>query len=424
MDRVIEKVRFDTPVQPKAIRAAAYARVSSGKDAMLHSLSAQVSYYNRLIRDHAGWVFAGIYTDEAKTGTKADRPGFVKLLEDCRAGKIDLVITKSVSRFSRSVVTFLDTIRELKSLGVEVFFEEQNLRTLGPDGELLLTLIASIAEAESLSVSENQKWRIRKNFKEGKPWNGRALGYRNKNGTLTIVPEEAAVVKRIFDMYLSGAGIQTIANTLNREGVPTRLGTKFSYDGIRKILTNEAYAGNLLLQKSFKENHITKRKIINRGELPMYYVENVHEAIVTPGDFKRVQETIARKAERYAPTAADSPRIYPFTSLITCAVCDKRYRRKTVRGKGVWICPTFNFEGKAACASKQIPEDILEEITADTDMEQVAGITAYCGNRLVFRFADGTETEKVWLDRSRSEAWTDEMRKEARDRAKARRSAK
>lgn len=303
MDRIIEKVHFDMPVQPKATRVAAYACVSSGKDAMLHSLSAQISYYSEMIQSHPGWLYTGVYSDEALTGTKENRCGFQALLEDCRAGKIDKVIVKSISRLARNTVTLLETVRELRTYSVDVYFEEQNIHTLSSEGELMLTILASYAQEESLSVSENQKWRIQKNFKEGKPWNGAMLGYRNVNGTLTVIPEEAELVKRIFDMYLSGMGIQSIANTLNREGVPTRLGVKFKYTGIHKMLRNEAYAGNLLLQKTFKDNHITKRTIINHGELPMYYVENAHEPIIPPETFRRVQEMIAQRAEKYAPPA-------------------------------------------------------------------------------------------------------------------------
>lgn len=420
MDRIIEKMRFDVPTQPKAKRVAAYARVSSGKDAMLHSLSAQISYYSEMIQEHPGWLYVGVYSDEALTGTKDNRGGFQLLLADCRAGKIDMVLVKSISRLARNTVTLLETVRELKSLGVDVYFEEQNIHTLSSEGELMLTILASYAQEKSLSVSENQKWRIQKNFKEGKPWNSTMLGYRNVNGTLTVVPEEAEIVKRIFGMYLSGMGIQSIANTLNREGIPTRLGAKFKRFAISKMLRNEAYTGNLLLQKTFKDNHITKRTIINRGELPMYYVENAHEGIIPPEIFQKVQEMIAQRAEKYAPPPLEKPAVYPFTSLITCAKCGKHFRRKTVRGKPIWICPVFNYEGKGACAAKQIPE----EITADIDMERIAGITADDGNRLLFHFNDGTVTERIWRDRSRSESWTDEMRQKARERTKARNQKK
>ncbi len=404
------------PKIEKKLRVAAYCRVSTGKDEQLHSLSVQVDYFKERILNHPGWDFAGVFFDEAKTGTKESRSGFQELLSVCRTGRVDMVITKSISRFARNTVTLLETVRELKPLGVDVYFEEQNIHTNSSDGELMLSILASYAQEESLSVSENQKWRIKKNFEAGIPWNGALLGYRIENGVLKIVPEEAMIVKRIFDLFLSGMGLQSIANTLNEDGIKTRFGSKFHYAGIYKILRNEKYAGNLLLQKTFRENHITKRKIINKGELPMYYVENAHEPIIPPETFQNVQRMIAERAKKYGPTTLEKPTSYPFTSLITCAKCGKHFRRKTVRGKPIWICPTFNYEGKAACATKQIPEDILTGITDNMDMEQITGITACDGNRLLFQFADGTTVEKTWKNRSRAESWTKEMKEAARQR--------
>ena len=178
MAREVKQVTFTKAAIPKLTRVAAYARESSAKDAMHHSLSAQVSYYSGLIQNHPGWQYIGVYADEAKTGTKDTREGFVKLVSDCKAGKVDMVITKSISRFARNTVTLLETVRDLKALGIDVFFEEQSIHTLSADGELMLSILASYAQEESLSASENQKWRVRKNFEEGKPWNGTLLGYR------------------------------------------------------------------------------------------------------------------------------------------------------------------------------------------------------------------------------------------------------
>ena len=170
MERVIEKINYPVPTAPKLTRVAAYARVSSGKDAMLHSLSAQVSYCNRTIPNHPRWLFCGVYADEALTGTKDTREQFQRLLTDCKAGKVDLVITKSISRFARNTLTLLETVRELKSLGVAVYFEEQNIHSLSADGELILTILAGYAQEESLSASENQKWRLKQKFLNGQPW--------------------------------------------------------------------------------------------------------------------------------------------------------------------------------------------------------------------------------------------------------------
>ena len=185
-------------------RVAAYARVSSGKDTMLHSLATQIDYYKNLILDNPSWKFAGVFADEAKTGTKDDREQFQELLALCRSGSVDMVITKSISRLARNTVTLLQTVRELKELNVDVFFEEQNIHTLSTEGELMLALLASFAQEESRSVSENCKWRIRHGFEEGKPNTCRMLGYRLINGEITLIPEEAKIVRHIFDLYLKG----------------------------------------------------------------------------------------------------------------------------------------------------------------------------------------------------------------------------
>ena len=203
-------------------RVAAYARVSSGKDAMLHSLSAQISHYSELIQRNGDWLYAGVYADEANTGTKDSRADFQRLIADCRAGKIDMVITKSISRFARNTVTLLQTVRDFKAGEVDIFFEEQNIHTMSADGELMLTILASYAQEESRSASENQKWRIKRNFEEGMPWNGAMLGYRLKDGRYEVVPKEAELVRRIYNEYLAGDGYLSIAKRLTEEGVPSR----------------------------------------------------------------------------------------------------------------------------------------------------------------------------------------------------------
>ena len=204
----------------KKLRVAAYCRVSSGKDAMLHSLSNQISYYNNLIRNTKGWEFAGVYADEAISGTKNDREEFVRLINDAKSGKIDLIIVKSISRFARNTLTMLETIRELKACKVDVFFEEQNLHSISNEGEMVLTFLASFAQEEARSVSENMKWRVRKNFEKGITWCTRkTLGYIYKDRKLVVEPEEAKLVRRIFDMYIGGLGLQAITNKFNEERI-------------------------------------------------------------------------------------------------------------------------------------------------------------------------------------------------------------
>ncbi len=251
MGKKIVEIRRDRQISEQKPRVAAYARVSCGKDAMLHSLAAQIDYYKRLILANRQWEFAGVYADEAKTGTREDRSEFQALLQRCRAGDIDMVITKSISRFARNTVTLLKTVRELKSMGVDVFFEEQNIHTMGADGEVVLTLLASFAQAESLSCSDNCKWRIRTGFEEGKPSTCRMLGYRLIDGRITIVPEEADTVKRIFDLYLRGFGKQRIANTLNDEGRLTVNGCPWGTSTVEGILRNEKNTAEICYFRNF-----------------------------------------------------------------------------------------------------------------------------------------------------------------------------
>lgn len=417
MDRVVKRVPLTKTALPKLTRVAAYARVSSAKDAMHHSLSAQVSYYSSLIQRHPGWQYAGVFADEAKTGTKDSREGFQKMIAACRAGSVDAIITKSISRFARNTVTLLETVRELKGYGVDVFFEGQNIHTLSTDGELMLSILASYAQEESLSASENQKWRIRKNFEEGKPWNGTMLGYRYHNGTLVIEPQEAEIVRRIFREYLSGKGVVTIANRLNADGIVTRYGNQWHKRSVTCVLLNYAYTGNLLLQTTFRENHLTKRSLPNDGQLPKYHAKGTHEAIISMEDFTAAQAEMEKRSAKHAPKGKNYTARYPFSGMIVCGNCGKHYRRKVTASGPVWICSTFNQQGKAACLSKQIPEAELLTMTADMALGDLTEICAENGSRLVFRFRDGSESVKRWKDRSRAESWTPEMREAARQKA-------
>ena len=422
MERTIKKIVFPVQEAPKLTRVAAYARVSSGKDAMLHSLSAQVSYYNELIQRHPGWVFCGVYADEALTGTKADRENFTRLLQDCKAGKVDMVITKSISRFARNTVTLLETVRELKLIGVDVYFEEQNIHSISADGELMLSILASYAQEESLSASENQKWRIKRNFENGMPWNGTLLGYRYENGKYIIVPDEAETVQLIFDSYLSGMGITAIMKMLNEKGILSRNGNAWCKSSVMRVLRNYAYTGNLLLQQTYRENHLTKRTLQNNGEFPKYHITGSHEPIISLRQFNAVQEEIRRRAEKHTHPGVKQ-KTYPFTGMVVCGGCGKHYRRKITKTGPVWICSTFNTMGKAYCPSKQIPENTLisitEEVLGSMDVlhDKITAIKAEKNNTLVFCFKDGSETVKRWQDRSRAESWTEEMKEAARQKA-------
>lgn len=422
MGRYIENVHF-SDTAPKLKRVAAYARVSSGKDAMLHSLSAQISQYSRRIQEHSGWQYAGVYADEAKSGTKDNRENFQRLLADCRAGNVDMVITKSLSRFARNTVTLLKIIREMKELGVDVFFEEQNIHTLSSDGELMISILASFAQAESQSVSENQKWRIRKNFEEGKPWDGTLLGYRMQNGKYIVVQEEAKIIRRMYSLYLSGKGVEAIAKILNADGMPTRLNGKWSKSSVSSVLKNYSYTGNLILQKTYCENYLTKRTLINDGAFPKYHVQGAHEPIIDIDTWSAVQDEFTRRAESHALRGVKQ-KTYPFTGIITCGNCGKHYHRKVTHAGVIWICVTYNHFGKEACPSKAVPEPVLEEFAEEITDGKITAVRVEDANRLVFIMADGSEIIKQWKDRSRSKSWTPEMREAARQRALARRKTK
>lgn len=418
MSRTVEQIQF-SPRIPKPLQVAAYARVSSGKDAMLHSLAAQVDYYSTYIRHHPGWEYVGVYADEAKTGTKDSRENFRRMLADCRSGRIDRIIVKSISRFARNTVTLLETVRELKGLGISVYFEEQSIDTATADGELMLSILASYAQEESLSASENQKWRVKRNFEEGIPWRFFMLGYRREGTHLAVVPEEAEIIRSIFDDYLAGKGITAIAKRLNESGYATQNRCVFHKSAVERILRNYAYTGNLLLQTKFRENHLTKVTRKNQGELPRYHATDTHEAIIPLETFNAVQAEIRQRKEKYAPT--NPQQTSPFTGLITCAICGKHYRRKTTATGPIWICSTYNSYGKSYCPSKAIPEEKLIQATAQVgDVGEITAVTAHNGNLLEFILKDGNTVTQRWQDRSRAESWAVEMRRAAGAKTKER----
>jgi site-specific DNA recombinase len=431
LERIIRKISPVIPVLPQKKRVAAYARVSSDKDAMLHSLSAQVSYYSDYIQKHRDWQYVGVYADKALTGTKDDRAEFQRLLNDCRIGLIDMVITKSISRFARNTVTMLETIRELKGLNVDVYFEKENIHSISGDGELMLTILASFAQEESRSVSENVKWRIRKRFQNGEIVNWRFMfGYRCVNGKMEIEPKEAEVVRSVFRDYVNGIGTSTIARRLQKEGIPTVFGGKWSVKRVEDMIKNEKYSGDALLQKKYVSDHLTKTLSWNKGQLPMYYAEETHDAIIDVETFQKAQMIYESNKAKSATKSSTTSR-YPFSGVIRCPNCGKNYKRKVTHSKAAWNCTTFLREGKSACHTKQIPEDVLITITTE-----VMGIKEFDEsvfkkvikeiivpefNSLIFVFNDGRQIVRTWQYRSRAETWDEASRQRARDRALNRR---
>ena len=399
------------PKEEKVLRVAAYARVSRAQDASFHSLEAQTDYYETYINKHPGWKLVTIYSDNGISGTLINRPEFQRMVQDCREGKIDLVVTKSVTRFARNTVVLLETIRELKSLGIDCYFEKENMHSISPDGELLLTLLAMYAEEEARSVSENIRWKARKKFEAGQVWSGGIIGYRYVDGMLVVVPEEAEIVKQIFSDYLSGMGLVAISRKCIESYPDFSKRYKWTPSSIKYILTNEKYAGNLLLQKTYLEDFRTKKRKRNHGEVTQYYVENAHEAIIDRETFNAVQKTFTTRNNPSAPSRNDKN---PFKGLVFCDNCGSRLVRRSRKYKGFiydyLCCYNLVSRGRAFCDSKRIPEEVLIEKTQDilgvtaltslslTDFFQK--IIASNGNRLTFVFKDGRTEEVIWENRN------------------------
>lgn len=431
MERKIKRIQPARRTAPENKRVAAYARVSSGREAPLHSLSAQISHYSELIQKTPGWEYAGVYADEALSGTKDSRGEFQRLLADCKAGKIDLILTKSVSRFARNTVTTLKTIRELRLMGVDVFFEEQNIHTMGEDGEFLLTLLAAYAEEEARSVSENQKWRIKSNYEQGLPWSITMYGYRQVNGRLEVVPEEAEIIRLAADLYLEGYGRYKLEDAFAASHIKGRHGANLGGNSIIDLICNEKIVGDMLLQKSFVVDPITKEQRKNNGEKPQYFVEGSHEGILDRETYEKVLAERARRAAAYKPRSGGYERNrFPFSSKVCCGKCGKHFTRKTVAAKTpyekpVWICRTFNQKGKAHCDAKQIPEEILKRVSAEAmglpEFDEAAfaakveEIQVPDNGTLVFAFYDGHTVKKKWDNPSRRHSWNPENRQRARE---------
>lgn len=411
---------------PKLVRVAAYARVSSDKDAMLHSLSSQVSYFSKMIQSHDSWKYVGVYSDEGMTGTKIKRDGFQRMIRDAKAGKIDIIVTKSLSRFARNTVDCLKTIREMKAINVDIFFEEQNIHTLSANGEFLISLLAGYAQEESRQCSENTLWRVRKNFKEGKPYGGSSMiGYRLEKGRFTVVPEEAEIVRRIFDLYLAGNGFCKIARILTNDGIKSYTGKAWNKSTLGEIISNVTYTGNLHLQKTYRENHMTKKTMRNKGEKPLYIVEGNHEPIISQEIFDKAQEI--RKTKAVGKSGKRNGPAYPFTGLIYCGECGHLFKHKVTKYYENWCCSQYDELGKAYCASKKIRDDVLRKACAEVlgidsfdetiFKENIRRIDAFNGNRLVFYFINGISKEVIWDNPSRRDSWTDEMKLKAKERS-------
>ena len=357
-----------TPInEKKKRRTAAYARVSTDSEEQLTSYTAQVDYYTNYIKGRDDWEFVSVYTDEGITGTNTKhREGFKRMVQDALDGKIDLIVTKSVSRFARNTVDSLTTVRQLKEKGVEIYFEKENIWTLDSKGELLITIMSSLAQEESRSISENCTWGQRKRFADGKvtvPFK-RFLGYdRGPDGNLVVNPEEAVTIRRIYSMFLQGMSPYGIATRLTAVGIKSPGGKdKWNAGSVRSILTNEKYKGDALLQKSYTVDFLTKKKKINEGEIPQYYVEGNHEAIVSPDVFEQVQ----RELERRKASKGRHSGVHLFSGKIRCGQCGEWYGSKTWHSNSkyrrvVWQC-NHKYDGDEKCTTAHLTEDEIKEL--------------------------------------------------------------
>jgi site-specific DNA recombinase len=351
---------------------AAYCRVSTEQDDQLHSFAAQVEYYTKYINEHENYELADIYADEGISGTNTKkRAEFNRMIADCEAGKVDMIITKSISRFARNTQDCLMFSRKLKNLGIGILFEKENINTLDSTGELLFTILSSLAQDESRNISENCKWGIRTKFKNGEMHLNtvKFLGYdKDENGKLVINPKEAKTVKRIYEEFLWGRSPQEIAARLEEEKVPGCLGqTKWYSSTVLNILQNEKHMGDALLQKTYTADFLTKRQVKNQGEITQVYVKDNHKGIISKETWNAVQEELERRkafrnshgVKNYSFGGENNP----FTNKVYCGLCGEPYRVHTWKNRGIkqWKCKNHRIDGKLVCKADFVEDDELKK---------------------------------------------------------------
>ncbi len=364
--------------EQKILRVAAYCRVSTLLEQQESSFEAQKSYYTEMISANPNWKMAGIYADDGISGTDMrKRDEFNRLLQDCENGKIDLVLTKSISRFARNTADLLNAVRLLRTKEIAVYFEKEHINTLDDTGEMLVTILASQAQEESRNLSENTRWGIARRFENGTPMvnHNRFMGYtKNEDGELVIVPEEAEVVRLIFRLYLEGMSISGICRHLENEGILTVTGRKKWNEGtVNKMLSNEKYMGDALLQKTYTADFLTKKRLKNNGEVRQYYIKNDHDAIIPQELYYAVQLEKKRRAERHKPTVTKRAKEkkkgysskYILSNLLACGECGQPYRRLTWTRNGekriVWRCASRAEHGTRYCQhSASLDEEALQ----------------------------------------------------------------
>ncbi len=370
--------------EQKILRVAAYCRVSTQLEQQESSFEAQKNYYTEKITNNPNWKLAGIYADDGISGTDMKkRDEFNRLLQDCEAGKIDMILTKSISRFARNTVDTLNTLRILRKKGVTVFFEKEHIDTHADNGEMIITVLSGLAQEESFNLSENTRWGIIRKFENGTIIlnHNRFMGYtKGKDGELAIVPEEAETVRLIFRMYLEGTSIAGIKRHLEKEGILTVTGRKIWNEGtISKMLSNEEYMGDALLQKSYTADFLTKTRKKNNGEMRQYYITDNHEGIVAKEIYYAVQQEKQRRAERRKPAVTRRAKEkkkgysskYILSNLLVCGECGQPYRRITWTRNGVkrivWRCSNRVEHGTEYCKnSPTLDEEALQRAVMRT----------------------------------------------------------
>ncbi|MBM6897532.1 recombinase family protein [Pseudoflavonifractor capillosus] len=365
-------------VIPRQLRVAAYCRVSTDDEEQLTSYEAQQTYYTDKIMTNRDWTMAGIFADEGITGTSArKRPEFLRMIRQCRQKKIDIILTKSISRFARNTVDCLNYIRVLRELGIAVIFEKENINTLEADSEILITMLGAFAQAESESISANVRWGKRQAMREGKAhiqYNRLYAYEKGEDGNPKIIPEQAEVVQSIYDQYLTGASLRMIKERLESEQIPNGVGNiHWTLSSIRSILTNEKYCGDVLLQKTYVSDCISRKVIRNTGQLPMYLVQNHHEGIVDRKTFDAVQTEMARRNAEKSPSKKNAitgmtsyASKYALSERLVCGECGTLYRRCTWSRQGkkrvVWRCVSRLDYGTKYCHhSPTLDEEPLQQ---------------------------------------------------------------
>ena len=397
--------------KPK-LRVAAYCRVSTDSEEQATSYEAQIEHYTEYIQKNPEWELAGIFADEGLSGTDTRKRGeFNRMIEECMAGKINMVITKSISRFARNTLDCLKYIRQLKDRNIPVFFEKENINTMDSKGEVLLTIMASLAQQESQSLSQNVKLGLQYRYQQGlvQVNHNRFLGYtKDEEGRLVIEPEEAEVVKRIYREYLEGASLAQIGKSLEADGILTAAGKeKWRPETLKKILQNEKYIGDALLQKTYTVDFLSKKRVKNNGIVPQYYVENSHEPIIPRDLYMQVQEEMVRRVNLHSG-AKRKKRVYSskyaLSSIVYCSKCGDIYRRIAWNNRGkhstVWRCCTRVEHGPKKCDAPTIQESDLQDAVVKAIQEVLGGkdvfLTVLEKNiREVLESESGEQIEKI-----------------------------